>query len=188
MDIRKLLHIDLTRETSQWLRLPEKLMKQYIGGRGLGAKLYWDLLPPNIDPLSQENIFMVLSGPLSGTMAPGSGKHLIVTKSPATGGWLEAYSSGRMAPEMKFAGFDGLLITGKASHPVWLAIEDETINIDDADHLWGKGAFETETYIKRHFDPDCGTLIIGPAGEISSNSRALEVNILGRPDAVAPEQ
>ena len=161
----KVLHVDLTREESKTIDIPEEILKKFIGGRGLGAKLYWDLLPPDADPLGPENVFMVLTGPFGGTMVPCSSKHLIVTKSPATGGWLETYSSGLMAPEMKFAGYDGLLITGKARHPVSLVIEDDRVDFQDASHLWGQGAFAAEKYIKEHFHPDCGTLSIGPAGE-----------------------
>lgn len=161
----KLLCIDLTTRAVRSIHLPGDLLAKYIGGRGLGAKLYWDLLSADVDPLGPKNIFMVLSGPLSGTMAPGAGKHLIVTKSPATGGWLESYSSGLMSPEMKFAGFDGLLITGKAKRPVGLYIRDETVRFEDAGDLWGRGCFATERYAKNHFHPDCGVLSIGPAGE-----------------------
>jgi aldehyde:ferredoxin oxidoreductase len=161
----KLLHVDLTRQSFRAISLPEEILEKYIGGRGLGAKLYWDLIPSDIDPLGQENIFMVLSGPLSGTMAPGVGKHLLVTKSPTTGGWLESYSSGRIAPEIKFAGFDGLLITGKAKNPVCLLIQDEAVEFRDAANLWGQGSFSTERYAKDHFHRDCGVLSIGPAGE-----------------------
>jgi aldehyde:ferredoxin oxidoreductase len=161
----KVLYIDLTRETSETIDLPQEILKKFIGGRGLGAKLYWDLLPPDADPLGPENIFMVLSGPIGGTMVPCAAKHLIVTKSPATGGWLETYSSGLISSEMKYAGYDGLLITGKASHPVYLVIENDRVDFRDATHLWGQGAFAAETYIKESFHPDCGTLSIGPAGE-----------------------
>ena len=161
----KVLYIDLTQETSKTIELPQEVLKKFIGGRGLGAKLYWDLLPPEADPLGPENIFMVLSGPLGGTMAPCASKHLIVTKSPATGGWLETYSSGLISSELKFAGYDGLLITGKARHPVYLVIGNDKVEFGDATHLWGQGAFAAETYIKERFHPDCGTLSIGPAGE-----------------------
>ena len=161
----KLLHVDLGHETSNTLTIPEEILKKYIGGRGLGAKLYWDLIPPETDPLGQNNVFMVLTGPLSGTMAPGAGKHLIVTKSPASGGWLESYSSGRVASELKFAGYDGLIITSKAKHPISVIIKDDKVEFSDARDLWGKGAFETETYYRENFEPECGTLSIGPAGE-----------------------
>ena len=161
----KLLYVDLGHETYKMLALPNEILKKYIGGRGLGAKLYWDLIPPKVDPLGPENVFMVLTGPFSGTMAPGAAKHLIVTKSPATSGWLESYSSGRMASEIKYAGYDGLIIDGKAKYPINLLIKDDDVEFSDARHLWGKGAFDTETFIRKNFDPECGTLSIGPAGE-----------------------
>jgi aldehyde:ferredoxin oxidoreductase len=161
----KLLHIDLTTEESKTIPLPEAILKKYIGGRGLGAKLYWDLIPPGTDPLSPQNVLMVLSGPVGGTLVPGSGKHVIVTKSPASRGWLDTYSSGRMTPEMKFAGYDGLVITGRASRPVFIFIEDEKVEIRDAGSFWGKGSFETENYLKESFHPECGEMCIGPAGE-----------------------
>lgn len=161
----KLLHIDLGHETSKIVRIPEEQLTKYIGGRGFGAKLYWDLIRPDVNPLEPNNVFIVLTGPLSGTIAPGAGKHLIVTKSPASSGWLESYSSGRVAPELKFAGYDGLIITGKAKFPLSVFIKDDNVEFLESRHLWGKGAFETETYIREHFEPECGTLSIGPAGE-----------------------
>lgn len=161
----KLLHIDLTKETTKTIPLPEAILKKYIGGRGLGAKLYWDLIPPGVDPLSPQNVFMVLSGPVGGALVPGSGKHVLVTKSPASGGWLDTYSSGRMTAEMKFAGYDGLIITGRASRPVFVLIEDDKVEIRDAEPFWGKGSFDTEDYLKEVFHPECGEICIGPAGE-----------------------
>ncbi|MHB8908592.1 MAG: aldehyde ferredoxin oxidoreductase family protein [Syntrophales bacterium] len=161
----KLLHIDLTKEESKTIPLPEEILKKYLGGRGLGAKLYWDLIPPGTDPLSPQNVLMVLTGPVGGALVPGSGKHVIVTKSPASGGWLDTYSSGRMTAEMKFAGYDGLIVTGRASRPVFIFIEDDRVEIRDAGPFWGKGSFETETYLKESFHPECGEMCIGPAGE-----------------------
>ncbi len=160
-----LLHIDLTKKTSKSVPIPEIILRKYIGGRGLGAKLYWDFVPSAADPLEPENVFMVLTGPLSGTMAPCGCKHLIVTKSPASGGWLESYSSGLISSEIKFSGYDGLVITGRAEQPVYVTIEDDTVRFHDARHLWGKGAFEAESYLKTNFHPDCGVITIGPAGE-----------------------
>jgi aldehyde:ferredoxin oxidoreductase len=161
----KLLHINLTNEQVNVVSLQEEVLKKYMGGRGLGAKLFWDLIPAKVDPLGPENILMILSGPVGGTIAPGAGKHVVVTKSPASRGWLDSYSSGRMTPEMKFAGYDGLVITGKAKYPVYLLIKDEKVEIRDARDLWGKGSFEAETYIKETFHPECGEICIGPAGE-----------------------
>jgi len=161
----KFLFIDLTNYSHKIISIPEDIFLKYIGGRGLGAKLYWDLISPDIKPLDPNNLFMVITGPLGGTMALGSAKHLIVTKSPTTGGWLESYSSGRITPELKYAGYDALIITGKAKKPIYLTIEDDEINFNNAEFLWGKGAFDTETYVKENFNPECGCLSIGPAGE-----------------------
>ncbi|MFX0132676.1 MAG: aldehyde ferredoxin oxidoreductase family protein [Candidatus Hodarchaeota archaeon] len=161
----KLLHIDLGKQSSKTISIPLDILKKYIGGRGLGAKLYWDLISPEAAPLGQKNILMVLTGPLGGTMVIGSGKHVIITKSPATGGWLESYSSGRVTPELKFAGYDGLIVTGKSEHLTGVIIKDNKVEFSDASFLRGKGAFETETYIRENFHPECGTLSIGPAGE-----------------------
>lgn len=161
----KLLHIDLGGQSSKTIKIPDNILKKYIGGRALGAKLYWDLISPEADPLGPDNVMMVLTGPLSGTMAPCAGKHLIVTKSPATGGWLDSYSSGMVASELKFAGFDGLVLTGKADKPVYLLIEDNKVSFKDATDLWGRGSFYTERFLKEHFHPDAGCLSIGQAGE-----------------------
>lgn len=161
----KLLYVDLSQETSKVIPLPEEVLKKYIGGRGLGAKLYWDLVPVEVKPFDPENLFMVLSGPVGGTMTPGAGKHVIVTKSPTTGAWLETYSSGRMTPEMKFAGYDGVLVGGKAKRPVYLVVEDDKVEFRDAAPIWGRGSFEAETYVREHFHPDCGVVVIGQAGE-----------------------
>jgi len=161
----QLLHIDLGKESYHSLSIPEKIIIKYIGGRGLGAKLYWDLISSDAAPLGQDNIFMVLTGPLGGTMGLGTGKHLIVTKSPATGGWLDSYSSGRITPELKFAGYDGLIITGKAKNPIFVTIKDDKVEFLDANYLWGKGAIDTEKILRDSFHPDCGCICIGPAGE-----------------------
>lgn len=161
----KLLHLDLSNREFKSVSIPNIILKKYIGGRGLGAKLYWDLISPEATPLGQKNILMVLTGPLGGTMVIGSGKHVIITKSPSTGGWLESYSSGRVTPEIKFAGYDGLIFTGKLDHLGGVFIKDNNVEFSDASFLRGKGAFETETYIRKKFHPECGTLSIGPAGE-----------------------
>jgi aldehyde:ferredoxin oxidoreductase len=161
----RLIHIDLEKESWKSIPLPEQILRKYIGGRGLGAKLYWDLLPPRTSPLDPENLFMVLTGPVSGTMIPCACKHVIVTKSPATGGWLESYSSGRIAAELKFAGYDGLILSGKAKAPTFVLIEDDEVRFLIAESFRGRGCFETESHLKEILHPDCGSLTIGPAGE-----------------------
>ena len=161
----KLLYINLDQESHKTIRIPEEVLIKYIGGRGLGAKLYWDLISPQTGALEPDNLFMVITGPLAGTMAIGSAKHLIVTKSPTTGGWLESYSSGRVAPELKYAGFDAFIISGKAPHPIYITIENEGVRYFKATNLWEKGAFQTEKFLKEKFHPEAGCLSIGHAGE-----------------------
>lgn len=161
----KVLHIDLSNQRFQEIPLSPDLVENYIGGRGLGAKFYYDLIPPDTDPLGSDNLFMVLTGPLTATIAPGAGKHLIVTKSPATGGWLESYSSGYFSVELKFAGYDALILSGRSDLPVSLLIKDQQVEFEDARPLWGKNSFAAEQYIKSRLGEKAGVLSIGPAGE-----------------------
>ena len=161
----KVLHIDLSVQLFHEIPIKPDLVKTYIGGRGLGAKLYYDMIRPETGPLAPENLFMVLTGPLTATMAPGAGKHLIVTKSPATGGWLESYSSGYFAVELKFAGYDALIVSGRSASPVCLLIRDRQVEFEDARPLWGKDSFAAEKHVKSRMGEKAGVLSIGPAGE-----------------------
>ena len=161
----KLLEIDLSTASHREVKLKKDIIKKYIGGRGLGVKLLSDLLPENIDPLGEKNIMLILTGPLTGSIIPGSGKYVVISKSPATGGFLDSYSSGRLAPELKFAGYDGLIIKGKAKRPSYIDIENEKVEIRHAAHLWGKDAFETEEILQGSGEEEYGTMCIGPAGE-----------------------
>lgn len=161
----KLLKINLTTCEHEEIVLPEKTLKKYIGGRGLGAKLLYDMLKPGVDPLSEDNVFIVLTGPLTGTLAPGGSKYVVITKSPATGAFLDSYSSGIIAPEIKFAGYDGIALTGKAKEPSILKIYNKEVELISAKDIWGKDAFEAETKMKEMFNEKWGTMVIGPAGE-----------------------
>lgn len=159
-----LLDIDLTSGKTKNIVVADEIFKKYLGGRGLGARLLFDLLPPNTEALSPENVLLFLTGPLTGSTAVGSSKFVVVTKSPLTRGWCDSYSSGRIAVEIKKAGYDGLVIRGKANHPCYLKIRDEGIEIREADSIWGKDSFETEKTLKEK-DPSLGVSSIGPAGE-----------------------
>src|SRR5512145_1008170 len=97
----RLLDIDLSSGKTKEIVISEAIARKYIGGRGLGARLLYDLLPPKTDPLSPENILIFLTGPFTGSMVPGSSKFVVVTKSPLTGGWCDSYSSGRISLELK---------------------------------------------------------------------------------------
>ena len=97
--------------------LPDELVDQYVGGRGFVAKLLYDELPPNTDPYSPDNMFLAATGPLSGYFLPASGKIHFGTKSPATGGYADSNMGGHFGPALKYAGYDVLVLTGKAGHP-----------------------------------------------------------------------
>ncbi len=162
----KLLDIDLASGKTKEIVISDETAKKYIGGRGLGARLLYDLLPPKTDPLSPENILIFLTGPFTGSMAPGSSKFVVVTKSPLTGGWCDSYSSGRISLELKRAGYDGLVIRGKANSPCYLQISDRGAEIRDAGSLWGMDSFAAETALKALPGNAAGAVSsIGPAGE-----------------------
>ena len=161
----QLLVVNLTSGRSSATPVPDWLFQGYLGGKGFGAKLMVDLLPPGTDPLSPENLLMVMTGPLTGTMAP-SMRGCIVTKSPLTGTFLDSYFGGSFAPELKYAGYDGLIVLGRASEPVTLFIEDDAIRLESATHLWGLDALQTNAAIKAELnDQSTKVLSIGQAGE-----------------------
>jgi aldehyde:ferredoxin oxidoreductase len=162
----KLLEVDLTQGTTRELSIPEEHFRRYLGGRGLGARLLHDMLPPKTDPLSPDNILIFLTGPLTGSMATGSSKFVVVTKSPVTHAWCDAYSSGRISVQLKKVGYDGMVIRGRGSHPCYLRIDERGVDIRDASHLWGKDSFETERILREtETDSSLGVSSIGPAGE-----------------------
>jgi aldehyde:ferredoxin oxidoreductase len=161
----RFLHADLTSGESRNLPLPDWLVRDYIGGKGFGAKLLYDLLPAGTDSFSADNVFMILSGPLTGTLAPAM-RGCIVTKSPLTHTFLDSYFGGFFAPEMKYCGYDGIIVTGKAEEPCHLHIEDGEVSIEPAKHLWGLDALETNQAIKvERNDSSQSVLSIGQAGE-----------------------
>lgn len=162
----RLLEIDLTQAKAKDLSIPNEMFEKYVGGRGLGARLLFDMLPAKTDPLSPGNVLLFLTGPLTGTLVPGSSKFVVVTKSPLTHGWCDSYSSGRLSVELKKVGYDGMVIRGKSNHPCYLRIDDGGADIREADSTWGKGSFETERIIKEaEGNSPVGVTSIGPAGE-----------------------
>jgi len=162
----RLLDVDLTSGRTQEMGISVAMAKKYLGGRGLGARLLFDLLPPKTDPLSPENILIFLTGPLTGSMVPGSSKFVVVTKSPLTHGWCDSYSSGRISIELKKAGYDGIVIRGKSNFPCYLKIDDRGVEILEADGIWGKDSFTAERTLKELAgNSSAGVSSIGPAGE-----------------------
>ena len=173
----KILDINLTTGEIKNTQIPEEDIKRFIGGRGLGTKIVWDKLPdPGVDPLSPENALLFMPGPFSGLPIPSSSRTCVVTKSPRTSainptydhGSTVSYSNmgGFFGPEMRFAGYDGICVTGKAKKPVYIKIEDDKVEILDATKFWGMGTEEFDNAIIDELgDRKFESCYIGPAGE-----------------------
>jgi aldehyde:ferredoxin oxidoreductase len=166
----RILQVDLTTGKVRIEKLAEENAKQYIGGIGLGMKLWLATSKAGVNPLSPENPLVLALGPVSGTMFPTGGNgHAFISKSPATGGVGEAVSHGTFGTELKRAGFDAIIFTGKADKPVYLWIDDDTIQILDASQVWGRSPPETEDAIKTELgDFYIRVASIGLAGEKQS--------------------
>ncbi|MFX0178227.1 MAG: aldehyde ferredoxin oxidoreductase family protein [Candidatus Hodarchaeota archaeon] len=146
--------------------IPKSIRDQFLGGRGIDMYLLYDRLLPGIDPIGPENILLIGTGLLTGIPALGSGRCDIAAKSPITGAVGDSNIGGFFAPEMRMAGFDHLVISGKAEKPVYIWINDGDIEILDASHLWGNDTFETQSLIRSdHGDEEIKSLVIGEAGE-----------------------
>ncbi|VVB91030.1 Tungsten-containing aldehyde ferredoxin oxidoreductase [uncultured archaeon] len=134
----KTVTIDLSDDKITKTESDTSLLRAFIGGRGLGVKLYYDAINPNIDQLSPENIIIFATGPLTGTAAPMSGRHAMVSKSPLTGTMFDSSSGGFFGKELKFAGIDALIIKGAAEQPVYISMQNDDIEIHPANGLWGE--------------------------------------------------
>ena len=163
--IGKVLRIDLTKRRTRIEKLDKDIAKSFIGGKGLGAKILCDSLKPGIDPLSPENLLIFSSGPLTATLAPTSGRWVVITKSPLTNIFMDSQVGGYFGAVMKLAGFDSLIVKGKADSPVYLWVHDERAEIRDAEDLWGKGCLRTEKTLKRLLGENVRVASVGPAGE-----------------------
>lgn len=161
-----ILHINLTTSKVEKQVLKEDMRKMFIGGKGFVSRLLYDLLPSKVDPLSPENLLIFATGPLNGTIPPFGNKNIVGGKSPLTGLYMDSYFSGGFGAELKFAGYDALIIRGRAEKPVYIFINDDEVKILDATHLWGKTTYETYSILKRDCgDPTVKVACIGPAGE-----------------------
>jgi aldehyde:ferredoxin oxidoreductase len=146
--------------------LPTDWIHDYIGGDGFAAKLLYEEVPGRTDPLSPENKLLIATGPITGTLWPMSGRTVFVSKAALTGIWGESHVGGFLGPELKYAGFDMLVVEGAAEKPVYILIEDNDLQIIDANNLWGMTTNEVTAAIKnRHKDPEIQVAAIGPAGE-----------------------
>jgi aldehyde:ferredoxin oxidoreductase len=167
----KILRVDLTEHSYEIEDLDEDLAKEYIGGRGLATKILYDEIDPAIDAFDPDNKLIFATGPLTGTGAVGSGRFVVVTKSPL-GNIGNGNAGGYFGPEMKFAGYDMIIFEGKSPDPVYLWIDDDQIEFRPADDLWGKTVHETEDQVKSLLETEdtwkkkrIHIASIGPAGE-----------------------
>jgi aldehyde:ferredoxin oxidoreductase len=161
----KLLKVNLSKKSIKIVPLSEKLAENYIGGVGIAAKIISDLIKPGMDPLEEKNPLVFMTGPITGTIAPWSGRHCVASISPLTGIWGESYAGGTWGRELKKAGFDGIIITGKSDHLVYLKVDNQNVMIENAAFLKGKDTWQTDELIRKSFGKKVKTAAIGIAGE-----------------------
>jgi aldehyde:ferredoxin oxidoreductase len=160
----KILDVDLTTGTIETQPLDAELAQRFLGGRGLGARLLWDMVGPEVEALDPGNVLIFATGPLTATGYQTSSRFSVSTKSPLTGTILDANSGGFWGMRFKRSGYDVLIVRGKAGQPVWLEITPEGIALHDATHLWGKRVGETTAALGQK-NNERNVLCIGPAGE-----------------------
>lgn len=160
----KLLVVDLASGEITTQPLDMEMARLFIGGRGLGARLLWDLVGPEVEPLSPENVLIIATGPMTATGFQTSNRFSVTTKSPQTGTVLDANSGGTWGMRFKRAGYDALIVKGRAPHPVWLEITPDAITLKDASHLWGMTVPQASEALGQNKNKR-NVLCIGPAGE-----------------------
>jgi aldehyde:ferredoxin oxidoreductase len=161
----KILHLNLSENRLQKMPLERSLTKEFLGGSGFATKFFIDLMDPHVEPLSPKNVIAIMTGPLTGTMAPMNGRHIIVSKSPLTHAWGQSDSGGHWGAELKFAGFDGIIVEGAAEEPTYLWVSDGNAELLSAKEIWGLDTFETEHFLKQKHGRKTKVLCIGQAGE-----------------------
>ena len=161
----KVLFVDLSTGTLKDEVLDNKLSRDFIGGYGLGARIIYSRQKGGADPLGPENTLGLLSGPLTGTPVPTAARYTVVGKSPLTGGWGDANSGGDFGPYVKFAGYDGVFVTGISPKPVYLLLDEGKAQLKDGSALWGKDSYETEDTLIAEYGKQCRVACIGQAGE-----------------------
>jgi len=162
----KLLRVDLTAGTTEDLPMNERYVREFIGGSGVATRYLYDMLDMAGDPLAPESPLIIMTGPLTGSSSPLTGRHVIVGRSPLTGLLGESNVGGYVGAELRHAGYDGIIITGRAAAPSWLNIDNDGAKLHDAGPLWGLDAPTTQTRIKESLGDDKVRIgCIGPAGE-----------------------
>ncbi|MEJ2455579.1 MAG: aldehyde ferredoxin oxidoreductase family protein [Candidatus Thiodiazotropha sp.] len=163
---KRVLRVDLSNGTCKVEPLNMEWAQEYLGQRGLATKYFVEEVDPKVDPLSPDNKLIFTTGPLTGTMASTGGRYSVITKGPLTGAIACSNSGGYIGAELKMAGWDMIICEGRSEKPVYLWIQDDTAELRDASHLWGKTTWDTEEIIRHsHQDPQIRVSSIGRAGE-----------------------
>ena len=163
---RRILRVNLSEGRVQAEALNMEWARDFLGERGLATKYLMENMDPGADPLGPDNVLIFATGPLSGTMASTSGRYAVVTKGPLTGAIACSNSGGKFGAELKFAGYDLLLLEGRAQGPVYLHIVDDLVEILPADEIWGRSVWDTDAWLKqRHQNPQLKVAAVGVAGE-----------------------
>ncbi|HEY48556.1 MAG TPA: aldehyde ferredoxin oxidoreductase family protein [Dehalococcoidia bacterium] len=163
--MRKLLRINLTNGVTEEEDIPQKTALNYVGGRGFGTRYVYDEIAPKTDPLGPQNKLMIGTGPLAGTGAQSLSKWMVYTKSPLTGTYTRSSGGGDFGAWLKWAGFELMIIEGKAKKPVYLYIKDGIYEIRDAGAIWGKTTVQTQDYLRKKHGPKARMVCVGPAAE-----------------------
>ncbi len=161
----KILRVNLTTGECSVEPLDHFVVKDYVGGRGLGIYFLNKEVDPQCDPFSPDNLIIMATGPLTGTGAPTGARYMVMTKSPLTGAITCSNSGGMFPTEFKRTGYDAILFTGRSETPIYLWLDHEKAELRAADHLWGRNTHETTDTLLRETDPKARVACIGPAGE-----------------------
>ena len=162
----KVLRVDLSTRSAREEPLDENHARAFVGGSGLAARYISDEIDANTDPLGPANPLVFMAGPLVGTAMPSAGRCTVCALSPQTGMWGEANTGGFIGPELRFAGYDGLIVTGQAEQPVWLSVVDGQAKLRDAGSMWGSDSYATQEQVRVALgDARARVACIGVAGE-----------------------
>jgi aldehyde:ferredoxin oxidoreductase len=159
------LRIDLTTRRIRATEESQDVLKKYVGGSGYGAYLLSVAFDSGLDPFYPDNTLLFMTGPLTGTAVPTSGRHTVVSRSPLSGVWGESSVGGHWGCELRKAGYDGVVVGGKADAPVYIWISPEGVEIRDAAHVWGTACEESDRILRSETDSKAAVCTIGPAGE-----------------------
>ena len=162
----KLLRVDLTTGDLRDEAINEEYCRAFVGGSGLAARLIYDMVDAHTDPLGPDNPLVFMTGPLVGTAVPSAGRCSVCALSPLTGIWGEANTGGFIGPEMRFAGYDGIVISGQAARPTWISVVGGKARLGDATEVWGADSYATQEWVRKAMgDAKARVACIGVAGE-----------------------